>query len=114
MIDNKEKTSEKVKGEKSSEKVLLLTLYIPVEYLTYINEIISDINPYNWDLFIMIDIIGYFFISIGGLFLFHAFMFKYKIKFYKLTGYFVSILQVWFIPLGTFACYLIISELLKE
>lgn len=91
--------------------ISVLIAFIPVEYITYLNEFIAGINPFNINLFTIINIFGIIFIVIGALFTLEYIFIGYEIGNYQLYGKIISLIQIWFFPLGTFAGYLIFSEL---
>jgi len=91
--------------------IIFLLAFLPVEYITYINELISSINIFKWDLFVYIQIFNIFFIILGGLFIIEAILIRIKFNNFKILGNFLSILQIWIFPIGTFAGYFIYSEL---
>ncbi|MHA1269407.1 MAG: hypothetical protein ACTSPY_06420 [Candidatus Helarchaeota archaeon] len=94
--------------------IMFLIAFIPVEYITYLNEFFSRISPFNLDLFTIIDMFGIFFIILGILFIFESFLINFRIKFWVILGIVLSTLQIWVFPLGTFVGYIIYSELLHN
>ncbi|MHA1311846.1 MAG: hypothetical protein ACTSQO_13110 [Candidatus Helarchaeota archaeon] len=92
--------------------ITTINAFVPVEYITYLNEFVESSNPFNFGIFFLFTDVGLIFIMIGVLFLIEFMLIIFNISQFKFLGIIISILQIWLFPLGTFAGYLIISELL--